>query len=50
VDVCGLGPAPGGFLVTSGTSRAMELLGGTITAVRQHNLAWDNHLVPLDRT
>jgi hypothetical protein len=47
-DVCGVARAPGGFLVTSGTGRAMERAGGTTIATRQHNLAWDNHLVPLE--
>jgi hypothetical protein len=49
-DVCGVARAPEGFIVTSGTGRAMALAGGATTAMRQHDLAWDNHLVPLEAT
>ncbi len=44
-DICGLAPAQGGFLATTGTGRLLPL-DGTGPAVR-HPVAWDNHLIAL---
>jgi hypothetical protein len=42
-DVCGIGAAPAGFFLTTGTG-AVGALG---TALRHHPLQFDNHLVPI---
>ena len=43
-DVCGVATAPGGLLLSDGTG-ALARWGAD--AVRQHPVAWDNHLVAL---
>jgi len=46
-DVCGLGAAPGGFLLSSGTGRLARLDPAGETPVTRAPVRWDNHLVRL---
>jgi hypothetical protein len=42
-DVCGIGPAPTGFFLTTGTG----LVGRFRAEKRRHPLQWDNHLIAI---
>ncbi len=42
-DVCGVAPAPGGFIVTAGTGLVRPPQAPDIA----HDLSWDNHLIAL---
>lgn len=42
-DVCGIGPAPKGFFLTTGTG----LVGRFSAKKRHHPLQWDNHLIAI---
>ena len=46
-DVCGLGPAPGGFLASSGTGALVRLGPDGPAPLPRAPVRWDNHLVPL---
>ena len=45
-DVCGLGPAPGGFVFTTGTGLVGGLTSGVHVSARP-DCQWDNHLIPI---
>ncbi|WP_425037476.1 DUF1513 domain-containing protein [Primorskyibacter sp. S187A] len=44
-DVCGIAPAKGGFLLTSGTGHLVHLASAGEQVIRQGGVRWDNHLV-----
>ncbi|UYV36600.1 DUF1513 domain-containing protein [Rhodobacteraceae bacterium D3-12] len=44
-DVCGLGPARGGFCVSAGTGDFGVISGGVLQRTASHEVQWDNHLV-----
>lgn len=44
-DVCGIGAAPGGFVVTDGFGGMMQFSSGSLTPLASFDLAWDNHLI-----
>ena len=46
-DVCGLATARSGFIASTGLGAIAALTGHTAKQLRHHDLAWDNHLVPL---
>ncbi|MBO6602287.1 MAG: DUF1513 domain-containing protein [Roseicyclus sp.] len=46
-DVCGLGPAPGGFVASTGGGDILTIAGGSVVRTRHDALQWDNHLVSL---
>lgn len=46
-DVCGLAPAENGFIASTGQGKLFALEGPKATALSQHSLAWDNHLIQL---
>ncbi len=45
-DVCGIGTAPTGFFLTTGTG----IVGQLRNLKRHHALHWDNHLIPIGTT
>lgn len=46
-DVCGLATAHDGFIASTGLGAIAALTGHSAKQLRHHDLAWDNHLVPL---
>lgn len=44
VDVCGIGAAPGGFIITDGFGGVMQLSSDSPRPLASFELAWDNHL------
>ena len=46
-DVCGLGAAPGGFLLSSGTGQLARMGAEGATPITRAEVRWDNHLVRL---
>lgn len=44
-DVCGIGAAPGGFVLTDGFGGMMQLRSDSLTPLASFDLAWDNHLI-----
>ncbi|MEP2714975.1 DUF1513 domain-containing protein [Pseudophaeobacter sp.] len=46
-DVCGLATSPSGLLASTGLGQTFALKKDLIELKQQHDLAWDNHLVPL---
>ncbi len=46
-DVCGLATDRSGFVVTTGQGRIARLSAGAVKDPIDHDLAWDNHLIPL---
>lgn len=46
-DICGLCPIDGAVLATDGTGGVYHLADDRLTHIARHNLAFDNHLVPL---
>lgn len=44
-DVCGIGPAPGGFIITDGFGGVMQLSSDRPRPIASFELAWDNHLI-----
>jgi hypothetical protein len=46
-DVCGLASDDTGFVITSGQGVVAAISADRVIPQRQHDLAWDNHLIPL---
>lgn len=46
-DVCGLASDDTGFVITSGQGIVAAIDADRVIPRRQHDLAWDNHLIPL---
>ncbi|WP_206338487.1 DUF1513 domain-containing protein [Antarcticimicrobium sediminis] len=46
-DVCGVGAAPGGFIVSSGSGALVRLRDGQALPLDRAEVRWDNHLVRL---
>ncbi len=46
-DICGLAPAPDGFLATDGAGVVWHVDAQGLRPLARGALAWDNHLVPL---
>ncbi|SFP82113.1 DUF1513 domain-containing protein [Tranquillimonas alkanivorans] len=47
-DVCGLAPAPGGFLASDGLGALVEVSDRLSPLASRAGRAWDNHLIRLD--
>lgn len=46
-DVCGLGAAPGGFIVSAGTGALVRMGAEGVAPIDRAEVRWDNHLVRL---
>lgn len=46
-DICGVAPGRGGFVFTTGLGDLLEESGRRRGALRHHDCAWDNHLIPV---
>lgn len=47
-DVCGIAPSATGFTASTGTGQVLHLTAEDKQTMHRSNLAWDNHLIPLD--